>query len=138
MFSKSLNSIFHLNPLLESNSIAKWTFFRQFATQSKYFNVAFFGSDNVSLPTLKALYEDSLKPDGVVNKLEVCSFSSFFQLSHQTDFLSNYKYDRLCAHPLKNQKEKERNPRSPPKHPHYFPLKHFARRIKFNTTLCHQ
>ena len=59
MFAKSLNSIFHLNPLLESNSIAKWTFFRQFATQSKYFNVAFFGSDNVSLPTLKALYEDN-------------------------------------------------------------------------------
>ena len=107
MFAKSLNSIFHLNPLLESNSIAKWTFFRQFATQSKYFNVAFFGSDNVSLPTLKALYEDSLKPDGVVNKLEVCSFSSFFNYPIKLTF---YRIINMigCVHILWKIKRKRK------------------------------
>ncbi|KAK8805709.1 hypothetical protein WA158_002365 [Blastocystis sp. Blastoise] len=45
----------------------RWTF----STSPKKFDVMFFGSDNVSLPSLEALHDDLKKDDGVVNSLEV-------------------------------------------------------------------
>ena len=38
---------------------------------TKQLNVVFFGSDNVSNPTLQLLYSDYVREDGLINKLEV-------------------------------------------------------------------
>ena len=38
---------------------------------TKSLNVVFFGSDTVSNPTLQLLYNDYLREDGLINKLEV-------------------------------------------------------------------
>ena len=48
---------------------------RSFITKAYYstksLNVVFFGSDTVSNPTLQLLYNDYLREDGLINKLEV-------------------------------------------------------------------
>ena len=38
---------------------------------TKSLNLAFFGSDAVSNPTLQLLYNDYIREDGLINKLEV-------------------------------------------------------------------
>lgn len=38
---------------------------------TKSLNLVFFGSDAVSNPTLQLLYNDYLREDGLINKLEV-------------------------------------------------------------------
>ena len=52
---------------------------------TKSLNLVFFGSDAVSNPTLQLLYNDYLREDGLINKLEV-----FFE---DVSFIAN----RLCV-----------------------------------------